>query len=166
MARVFLGLGSNINAVENLRAGIERLADDVRVMAESPWYCSPALGFDGPDFINLVLEVEFNGGVGELNQRLKTIETEFGRAADAVKFSSRALDIDILMFDDVCGEVDGLQLPREDIRRYAFVIKPLLDIFPAAADPQNGQPLKQYFTEVKDQPLTQVDNAVSERSAG
>ncbi|MCA6064220.1 2-amino-4-hydroxy-6-hydroxymethyldihydropteridine diphosphokinase [Thalassolituus marinus] len=166
MARVFLGLGSNIEAEVNLRAGIERLQRDVTLVAESPWYRSPAVGFDGPDFVNLVLEVSFDGGVGELNQRLKRIETEFGRAADAVKFSSRALDIDILLFNDLCGEHDGLQLPRDDIRRFAFVIQPLLDISPQAIDPQNGQTLSRYLNDVQDQPLTLITAPLSQRSAG
>lgn len=161
MARVFLGLGSNIEAEVNLRAGIQRLADDVSLLVESPWYRSPAVGFDGPDFINLVVEVAFNGTVGELNQRLKTIEAEFGRAADAVKFSSRALDIDILMFGELSGDVNGLQLPRDDIRRYAFVIQPLLDISPAATDPETGLPLQHYLAAVKDQPLVRISPEVS-----
>ena len=166
MARVFLGLGSNIEAEVNLRAGIERLQRDVTLVAESPWYRSPAVGFDGPDFVNLVLEVSFDGGVGELNQRLKRIETEFGRAADAVKFSSRSLDIDILLFNDLCGEHDGLLLPRDDIRRFAFVIQPLLDISPQAIDPQNGQTLSRYLNDVQDQPLTLITAPLSQRSAG
>ena len=42
----------------NLAAGIERLAQDYQLIQQSPWYRSPALGFEGPEFINLVVEIQ------------------------------------------------------------------------------------------------------------
>jgi len=166
MSRVFLGVGANLSPEQNIPAGLRRLADDVEIVAVSPCYRSPAVGFDGPAFINLVVEVNTELSVAGLNCALKIIEREFGRLPDAQKYSDRALDIDILLFNDLCGEHDGLQLPRDDIRRFAFVIQPLLDISPQAIDPQNGQTLSRYLNDVQDQPLTLITAPLSQRSAG
>lgn len=158
MAQVFLGLGSNIDAEKNLQGGLRRLAADYTLINESPWYCSPALGFDGPDFINLVVEIEVADGVTaqELSAGLKQIEHDFGRAVDAVKYSSRALDIDILIFADIVDSVGKLEIPRADIWQYAFVLKPLLDIFPAGLCPKSKQPLANYWAKVADQSLAKI----------
>ena len=63
MARVFLGIGANLDPMMNIRMGLARLAQDFKVVQVSPWYQSPALGFSGPDFINLVIEIESNMSV-------------------------------------------------------------------------------------------------------
>ena len=162
MARVFLGLGSNLDAENNLTAGIERLAQDYQLIQQSPWYRSPALGFEGPEFINLVVEIQLKDDFSPelLSQQLKQIETDFGRAADAVKYSSRHLDIDILLFDDKVGEFltenGSFSLPREDIWKYAFVLTPLLDIAPALVCPKHQQPLICFKVNIKNQQLTQI----------
>jgi len=163
MARVFLGLGSNLDAEINLAAGIQRLAQHYQLVQQSPWYRSPALGFDGPEFINLVLEVNVGDEISpeQLSQQLKHIETDFGRAADAVKYSSRHLDIDILLFDDKVGEFStengSFSLPREDIWKYAFVLTPLLDIAPDLICPKYQQPLSEFRANIQNQCLDLVE---------
>lgn len=163
MARVFLGLGSNLDAEVNLAAGIERLAQDYQLIQQSPWYRSPALGFEGPEFINLVVEIQLKDDFSPelLSQQLKQIETDFGRAADAVKYSSRHLDIDILLFDDKVGEFStengSFSLPREDIWKYAFVLTPLLDIAPDLLCPKHQKPLSEFRTNIQSQCLDLVE---------
>ena len=153
MTKVYLGLGSNIEPEHNLAAGIARLTQTYKVECISPWYRSPAMGFDGPDFINLALMLECDDDPETLSVFLKQLEAEFGRAPDAVKYSSRALDIDILLFGNCVGEIAGLQLPRADIRTCAFVLRPLLDIHPHGIDPQTGEPLADYWPALAEQPL-------------
>ena len=165
MAQVFLGLGSNIDAEQNLAAGIARLSSCYELQQVSPWYRSPAMGFEGPDFINLVVEIRCDSSPEQLAAELKQIETDFGRAPDAVKYSSRALDIDILLFDDQVGEFAGLQLPRADIRQFSFVLRPLLDIFPQGVDPSTGATLASLWPDVAAQPLYPV-RPVQVHSAG
>ena len=163
MARVFLGLGSNLNADANLLAGIERVALDYQMVQQSPWYRSPALGFDGPDFVNLVVEIQLNDEFSPelLSQQLKRIEADFGRAADAVKYSSRHLDIDILLFDrlvdDFSTDNGSFSLPREDIWKYAFVLTPLLDIAPDLICPKHQKPLLEFKKNVEQQPLAAIE---------
>lgn len=153
MARVYLGIGANIEPQVNITAGLGRLAQDVQILRLSPCYRSPAMGFDGPEFINLVAEVETGLSVAELNHCLKTIEEEFGRRADATKFSSRALDIDILLYDSLTGTHGGVELPRQDVHEFAFVLRPLLDLLPEGVCPESGQPFSAYLPRVAGQVL-------------
>ncbi|MDF1762916.1 MAG: 2-amino-4-hydroxy-6-hydroxymethyldihydropteridine diphosphokinase [Oleibacter sp.] len=157
MALVYLGIGANLDPEDNILRGIQRLSEDVTILRLSPWYGSPAIGFDGPAFINLVAEVDTEMAVGELAVVLKVIEQEFGRKKHAIKYSSRALDIDILMYDDLNGVIDGVDLPRSDIWQYAFVLRPLLDLIPWERCPGSGQFLHEYWDGVKEQPLSRCD---------
>lgn len=154
MTRVYLGIGSNIDPEQNIPAGLEQLSAGVEVLRLSPCYRSPAVGFDGPEFINLVAEIETALSVAELNQCLKQIETGFGRAADAVKYSSRALDIDILLFGDLKGGQSGIELPRPDVHEYAFVLRPLLDLIPEGVCPLKGQRFADSLPAIAGQNLT------------
>jgi 2-amino-4-hydroxy-6-hydroxymethyldihydropteridine diphosphokinase len=156
MARVFLGMGANLSPDINIPAGIKRLSETVNIAAVSPCYESEAVGFTGPAFINLVIEAHTTMSVAELNRCLKQIETEFGREPDARKYSDRALDIDILVVDELSGDIDGITLPRIDVWRYAFVLRPLLDIWPNGVCPKNKTPLRDYWPHVADQPLQEV----------
>lgn len=159
MTAVYLGLGSNIEPQRNIELGLIKLRECFQVQTVSPWYHSKAQGFDGPDFINLVVELEYNGELIELAQAVKEIEFEFGREAEAAKFASRTIDIDILLFGDAVGELSGIQLPRTDIYQYAYVLKPLLDIFPLGKDPKTGRLLTEFLPQVQQQwlePLTVI----------
>lgn len=159
MTSVYLGLGSNIEPEHNIEQGLIKLRQCFQVQTVSPWYCSKAQGFDGPDFINLVVEIEYDGELAELAQTIKEIEFEFGREAQAVKFASRTLDIDILLFGEAVGELAGIQLPRTDIYQYAYVLKPLLDVLPQGKDPKTGRFFAEFLPQVQQQwlePLTLV----------
>ena len=158
--QVYLGIGSNIDPQVNIDAGLAALAQLLDVQSISPCYRSPAMGFDGPDFMNLVIAANTDLTLSELNTALKKLERDFGRAPDAQKFSSRALDVDILLadpqVDEGMGEVEGIHLPRPDIYQYAFVLKPLLDIAPQLRCPQSDRLLADFLPDVADQALIQI----------
>ena len=161
MTRVFLGLGSNQMPVGNLQAGLAELRQRYQVVGESPWYVSPAVGFDGPDFINLVIEIETDLSLGILSQQLKSLETEFGRPDDAVKFSSRNLDIDILLYGQAVGTFGRVTLPRKDIYKYAFVLHPLLDLSPELLCPETGKPVSGWLSAVSKQEILSYQPSAS-----
>lgn len=156
MSRVYLGIGANLNPEENIAKGLARLAEDVHILRCSPSYRSAAAGFDGPDFINLVVEVETELAPELLNQTLKKIEFEFGRQRDTVKYSSRHLDIDILLYDQQVAEFDGFSIPRKDVYQFAFVLQPLLDLEPNMLCPKTAAPLSDYLQTLEDQTLEQL----------
>lgn len=137
--QVFLSLGSNIDRDHNIRAGLDALALRFGDFALSPVYESEAVGFDGEPFLNLVVALYTDIGVGELAQALRDIEADHGRVRGEKKFSSRTLDIDILTYADKIGEFEGVKLPRDEIVRHAFVLKPLADLAPDARYPLTGE---------------------------
>lgn len=137
--QVFLSLGSNIDRDANIRGGLDALASQFGEVRLSPVYESEAVGFDGAAFYNLVAEIRTDMPVGVLAEVLRDIEAAHGRRRGEKKFSSRTLDIDILTYGNLCGEIDGVQLPRDEILKHAFVLLPLADLAPDARHPESGK---------------------------
>lgn len=128
MAQVYVSIGSNIDKQKNISGCLQALAEHFGALVLSPIYESEAVGFDGDNFYNLVAKFETSLSVGELNEQLKAIEDQYGRKRTGPKFSGRTLDIDILTYDDLVGDIDGVQLPRDEITKNAFVLLPMKDI--------------------------------------
>ena len=126
--QVYLSLGSNIDREHNIRSGLDALEAVFGELEISPVYESEAVGFDGDAFFNLVVGIRTAMTVAELTTCLKDMERDHGRVRGEKKFSSRTLDIDILTYGDAVGIIDGVQLPRDEIFKHAFVLKPLVDL--------------------------------------
>jgi 2-amino-4-hydroxy-6-hydroxymethyldihydropteridine diphosphokinase len=135
MSTAWLGLGSNVNAKANIRAGISELREQFENISLSPVYSSAAVGFEGEDFINLVARVETDMHPVELRQYLRDLEDRYGRKRDVPKFSDRVLDIDILLYDDLVLRSPVLELPRAEILKFSHVLKPLTDLEPGLIHP-------------------------------
>jgi len=146
-AIVYLGLGSNRNAEANIAAGIHALREAFESVRVSPVYRSPAVGFEGSDFLNCAAAVETSMALGELKQWLVELEDRHGRDRSQPKFSDRTLDIDILLYDDLVGDHDGLELPRDEILKYAHVLKPLTDLAPGLRHPVTGKTFAEHWDE-------------------
>lgn len=137
-ASAYLGLGSNIERRRNLRAALDLLQARFGALAVSPVYQCAAVGFSGPAFYNLVVGVETRLSPGALDEALKAIEQALGRDRSGPRFSNRPIDIDLLLHGDKVGCYDGLELPRDEIDRYPFVLKPLSDLIPEGRHPRTG----------------------------
>lgn len=135
---VTLSLGSNINPAYQLRQAVSALSCCLDKLRLSSVYESPAWGFDGDNFLNLVAIGNTPLSVGELNAQLKAIEAAQGRQRSQARFSDRTLDIDLLTYDDWVGEFDGVLLPRAEILEAAFVLAPLAELLPQARHPGTG----------------------------
>lgn len=140
MTRVYLSLGSNIDREHNICGGLDALAAHFGDVLLSPVYESEAVGFDGEPFLNLVAAIDTALPVGELSDVLRAVESAHGRVRGDKKFSSRTLDIDILTYGADVGLVDGIELPRDEILKHAFVLQPLADLAPDERHPVSGQP--------------------------
>jgi 2-amino-4-hydroxy-6-hydroxymethyldihydropteridine diphosphokinase len=147
MAEVTLSLGSNIDRHHHIRAGLAALRENFGPIELSPVYESEAVGFDGEPFLNLVARIETDLSVGELSERLRAIEAEHGRVRGEAKYASRTLDIDILTYDDRVGVIDGVELPRGEILKHAFVLKPLADLLPEGVHPTEGRTYRELLAE-------------------
>ncbi|MBZ2190091.1 2-amino-4-hydroxy-6-hydroxymethyldihydropteridine diphosphokinase [Alcanivorax sp. JB21] len=136
---VYLSLGSNIDREHNIRSGLDALAAAFDRVQISPVYESEAVGFDGEAFLNLVARIDTALPVGALAERLREIEAAHGRVRGQKKFSSRTLDIDVLTYGDAVGVIDGVELPRDEILKHAFVLQPLADLAPDERHPVLGK---------------------------
>ncbi|MCW8855191.1 MAG: 2-amino-4-hydroxy-6-hydroxymethyldihydropteridine diphosphokinase [Gammaproteobacteria bacterium] len=135
MARVFISLGSNIDRRVNTRAGIQALRakyDDLRL---SSVYESEAVGFEGDSFYNMVIALNTDDDVHQVAATLRQIEDDYGRDRSGPKFSSRTLDLDLLLYDDLIVDEQGLQIPRDEILKRAFVLWPLAEVAPDLKHP-------------------------------
>jgi 2-amino-4-hydroxy-6-hydroxymethyldihydropteridine diphosphokinase len=93
------------------------------------------VGYDGPDFINFVVEMPVAGTPALLKGELECVETQCGRLRDAPKWAPRPMDLDILLFGDVVQDTPGLVLPRPDLLRWGFMLGPLAELAPGLRHP-------------------------------
>jgi 2-amino-4-hydroxy-6-hydroxymethyldihydropteridine diphosphokinase len=135
MTEVFVAAGSNIEPLRNLRAalaGLERAYPSLRI---SPAYRNKAVGFEGDDFVNLVVGFATNDSLEQVRAHLQRIEADCGRPRDAPKWASRSMDLDILMFGEEIRNEPGLTLPRPDLVKRPYMLKPIVDIAPDVRHP-------------------------------
>ena len=136
MATIYISLGSNINREINTRAGVEALKKAFGNVVLSSVYESDSVGFEGDAFYNMVIACDVDVPVHESNQVLRDIEDANGRDRSGPKFSSRTLDLDLLLYDDLVLDEKGLKLPRGEILKNAFVLWPLAEIAPNLQHPE------------------------------
>jgi len=139
MAWVWVSIGSNIEREKHVLAALQGLSEQFGRLRVSPVYETPAEGFDGDPFYNLVAGFETELPPEDLHGLLRRIEDANGRRRGAVKFSARTLDIDVLTYGDEITDAGGKHLPRDEITRYAFVLKPLADVAGGERHPELGQ---------------------------
>jgi len=139
MPRCWLSIGSNQNREGSIRGAVADLRSAFGELRLSPVYESPAEGFDGNPFLNLVASIDTDLTVGQIDQILRGIEDAHGRVRGPEKFAPRTLDIDLLTYGDAVGTLDGRELPRDEILKYAFVLGPLAEVAPEEVLPGSGR---------------------------
>ncbi|HEX5124654.1 MAG TPA: 2-amino-4-hydroxy-6-hydroxymethyldihydropteridine diphosphokinase [Rhodanobacteraceae bacterium] len=154
MHRAYLSLGSNIEPERHLGLAVDALRARFGTIAVSPAYRSAAVGFEGPGFLNLAVGIDTDLDPAALDAWLHALEDRHGRRRDGPRYSSRTLDVDIVLFDEAIVRGPGhLEIPRAELAQ-AFVLVPLADIAPEARDPVSGRTIAELFAA-----LTQVERA-------
>ncbi|HEB86574.1 MAG TPA: 2-amino-4-hydroxy-6-hydroxymethyldihydropteridine diphosphokinase [Gammaproteobacteria bacterium] len=139
MARIYISIGSNIEAEKHVRLAVAELRRYYGQVRLSSVYESEAVGFSGDNFLNMVAGVDTDDSVQTVSAVLHNIEDRHGRMHDGPRFSARTLDLDLLLYDDLIVSEDRLQIPRDEITKNAFVLWPLAEIDPACRHPLSGQ---------------------------
>lgn len=138
MRDIVLSLGSNIEPEKHIRFAISELTSLYGDLSISPVYQSKSIGFDGPDFLNLVLAFNSDRLLGEIIRFNQAVECKAGRIRGEKTYASRNLDIDVLLFGDENLRNEGKNIPRDEIEKNAYVLKPLSDLIPEGIHPVKG----------------------------
>jgi len=128
MNTVFISLGSNIEREKYINAGINALKKAFGPLILSSVYESDAVGFKGAPFLNLVASFETDQSPKQVDLVLDNIERLNGRTPEQKKFNPRTLDLDLILYGDHISQDPTLEIPREDVTQYAFVLAPLNEI--------------------------------------
>jgi len=159
MAVALVGLGANLeDPLQHVNQAILELHDIERthVLAVSSLYRSVPVGYaDQPDFINAVAKVESQLTPHELLDALHVIENRHGRRRSR-RNAPRTLDLDLLLYDAIVLEEEGLILPHPRMRERAFVLLPLAEIAPDACLPGHP-PLSQLLAQVDRSGVVKLD---------
>lgn len=145
MARVYISIGSNIEAEKNVRFAIDALKNHYGDITLSSVYESEAVGFDGDNFLNLVAALDTEDDVFTVAKTLREIEDRHGRDRSGPRFSARTVDLDLLLYDDLVIHQDKLDIPRQEIIKNAFVLWPLAEIAPQQVHPENQKTMTELW---------------------
>ena len=136
--RVYLSLGSNMGdrggyldfAVNELKTdpAFKNVRESRRIAT------NPYGGVAQGEFLNSVVEADTYLAPEELLRRVNGIEKAAGRTRD-VRWGDRTLDIDILFYDDIVYDKNGLSIPHYDMINREFVLKPLAELAPYKLHP-------------------------------
>lgn len=135
MPRCWLSIGSNQDREASIRGAVADLRSAFGDLVLSQVYETPAVGFTGTPFLNLVVGIETPLSVARIDAMLRAIEDALGRVRGPDRFAPRTLDIDLLTYGDAVGTCDGRTFPRDEIHRYAFVLGPLAEVAPQEVCP-------------------------------
>jgi len=135
VADAYISLGSNIDREALTRAGVMALHQRFGELRLSSVYESEAVGFKGENFYNMVIVLHTDEDVWQVAQMLRQIEDEHGRDRSGPRFSSRTLDLDLLLYDDLVINENRLQIPRNEILLRAFVLWPMAQVAPDLLHP-------------------------------
>lgn len=133
MAKVFLGLGTNLgDKRNNLLTAVTNIEEKIgKVTSLSSFYETEPWGFESENsFLNAALCVETSLEPMAILRIIKDIEIEMGRTQKSVNrmYSDRIIDIDILLYDDLTMATEELTIPHPLMKERDFVIKPLMEI--------------------------------------
>jgi 2-amino-4-hydroxy-6-hydroxymethyldihydropteridine diphosphokinase len=139
MPDAWVAAGSNVRPRENLRRALVVLGAEFPGLRASRAFSNAAVGFQGDDFVNLVMRFSADLPLPALLERLKAVERECGREPGGPKWGPRTLDLDLLLYGDQLGRFPGALLPHPDLTTRAWVLGPLAELAPDLVHPVLGE---------------------------
>jgi 2-amino-4-hydroxy-6-hydroxymethyldihydropteridine diphosphokinase len=138
MKKVFLGIGTNLgNRESNIKEVVKKIEEHIgNVLQASSVYETTSWGFNAEnDFLNMVLKVETVYSPFGLLKRALMIESMLGRVRNEEQYTSRIIDIDILLYEDQVIDIKNLKIPHPLLQERKFVLVPLCEIAPDMMHP-------------------------------
>lgn len=142
MATCLIGLGANLgDKAQQLSRAVSRLSKhrDISIRAISGYHTTPPVG--GPsgqdEYLNAALLLSTSLTPAALLAMLQTVEAELGRQRGE-RWSARAIDLDLLLYDDVCCRTPTLELPHPRMAFRRFVLAAASEIAAGMIHPVTG----------------------------
>lgn len=136
-------LGSNIEPERNFPLAIGELLKLGDLVAVSHIYRTEPFGPpDQPDFVNGAAAITTDLSPIDLRHALRTIETKLGRTRTENKFAPRPIDLDLCLYGDQTGEIDGHTLPDPDILKRPYLAMTLAQVAPTVYLPGTDRTLQ------------------------
>jgi 2-amino-4-hydroxy-6-hydroxymethyldihydropteridine diphosphokinase len=127
-----------------LAAALERLAaEGLRIVAVAPVFETAPIGPSLRRYANAAALVETALEPPALLALAKRIEREFGRRRGGQRWTSRVLDLDLVLWSGGCFAARDLTVPHPLFRTRAFVLAPAASIAPRWRDPVTGLSVRQ-----------------------
>lgn len=136
----WIGMGSNEgDRFGYLQSAIDALLSHpgIQPIAVSKVVETEPLGFDSSDlFLNAVIGIRWTGNATDLLTVLLSIETQLGRIrSETERYSSRTIDLDLLLFGQEVINSDQLVIPHPRMLERRFVMEPLNELIPSYIHP-------------------------------
>ena len=147
MTEVFVSIGSNIQREKHITKAIRLLCHSYGHLRVSSVYESAAVGFDGSPFYNLVVHFRTREPPLAIAKELRFIEDRCGRIRNGARYSSRTLDLDLLLYGDAILTTKDFSVPRPEILTDAFVLGPLAELAGDLRHPIQRQTFQQIWAE-------------------
>ena len=159
----YVGLGSNLchphMQIEIAISYLNRMLA-VKVLACSSTYRSrPLAGLDQPSYCNAVVKLSTSLSAKVLLAKLQEIEVEMGRPKEHVRWGSRIIDLDLLLYGTQVISSRELTVPHLGLTDREFVIYPLAEIEPNLMLP-TGQSLNDLKSTCKVRGLEKINEPV------
>ncbi len=147
MVEVYVAAGSNMQPELYLPRAVRLMEERFKPLRVSPAYRNRAVGFEGEDFINLVVGFNTELSFAALRETLQRIEASCDRQPNAPKWAARTMDLDVLLYGDLVCNEPGFVVPRPDLIKRAYMLKPIVDIAPDVVHPLSGKTMRQLWQE-------------------
>jgi 2-amino-4-hydroxy-6-hydroxymethyldihydropteridine diphosphokinase len=163
MAILYLSTGSNLgDRLDNLVVAARKISQQVgRILNISPVVESQPWGFKADtSFLNQVLMIETEFVPGQVLEKVLEIEKSLGRERTGQGYTSRSIDIDILLYNDELINNDNLVVPHPLMQNRKFVLFPLAAIAPGLFHPGFQVPIIELLQKLDDNsPISEVVDA-------
>ncbi len=157
----FISIGSNIDKEIHIPSSLNALKKQFGSIVLSSLYETEAVGFEGDNFYNLIVQFDSSLDAKMVAKILRQIELDHGRTRDSRKYAARTLDLDLVLYGELIISDGRLQIPRDEIERYAFVLEPLAEIAPDLLHPVSHISYAQLWNEYDKSNLNQKKVAIT-----
>ncbi len=153
MHLAYIGFGSNIgDRFSFIHSAITALSEieGITLQKISSLYETAPVGNEAQDhFLNGVVSIRTPHSPHTLLSMLKQIEINVGKE-HRIRWGPREIDMDILIYDDLCVETPNLTIPHPEMHLRRFVLVPLAEIAPDLVHPIFNETIQTLLAHLED----------------